>query len=384
MMRAASALVRDVRESRAAAAAAAATARRRLGVAPELALVFATPHFRRGAKGILETLRDSGCGPVVGGCAAGVMTDEGEVEGSPGLALLLLAGVPARPFAVSAPDALRASIADGGMALAFPDPAAVDLAEMMRAFEAGAGFVPLIGGALSGGTEKSGHFQFAGEQVQKGGICGIVFGRVATALGVAHGCRPIGRPLVITRSNGHMVLSLGGKPPLEALREVLETHAASGGKGGPVMAGIAMDATRSPLQRGDFIVRNLVAVKTPEGELLAVGTPVKTGQTLMFQLMDRESAVADMAEMVSSVRARLPQPPAFGLYVNCRGRGKNLYGETDHDVLALRTGLGELPFIGFYGNAEFAPMEARNWLHNYTGVFLAVGEAVGAEPGSRA
>ncbi|MCC6739129.1 MAG: hypothetical protein IT452_08785, partial [Planctomycetia bacterium] len=76
MTRAATALVRDVPEARAAAVAAIRAAAEKLGKAPVAAIVFATPQYRRGAGAILDELRSAGCVTVTGGCAAGVMTEE--------------------------------------------------------------------------------------------------------------------------------------------------------------------------------------------------------------------------------------------------------------------------------------------------------------------
>lgn len=370
MNRAATAIVRDVPEGRAAAAAAVKTAREKLGVAPEGAIVFATPQYRRAANAIMDELKTAGCHSVTGGCAAGVLTEEGEAEGGRAIAVMLLAGGLMRGFHEPDANRLRGVLDGSPFGVIFPDPAAVDLGDLLRGFDEKGEFEPLVGGALSGGSEKAGHFLFAGDHVEKGGIGGAVIDTDRLAIGVAHGCRPIGKPMVITRCHGHLVLGLAGKPPLEMLRDTLQDHARSGGPGGPVMAGIAMDSSKSPLRRGDFIVRNLIAMKSEEGEVLAVGTPVRTGQTLVFQLMERTSAIQDMKEMVAETKAELEGEPAFGFYFNCRGRGKNLYGETDHDVLAIRAGLGTFPLIGFFGNAEFAPVGKRNWLHNYTGVLV--------------
>ncbi|MBI2923965.1 MAG: FIST C-terminal domain-containing protein [Planctomycetes bacterium] len=372
MIHAATALVREIPDGHAAAAAAVQHAGQRLGERPGAAVVFGTPHFRADADAILATFREAGCAAVLGGCASGVMTEEGEAEAGPALAALLLSGLELRPF-LAPPDALRGALPPGDPVMVLPDPGKIDLAAMMKEFDEAGEFRPLIGGALSGGSGEAGHYQFAGDHVETGSVAGASIAGGSFAIGVAHGCRPIGRPLVITRCEGHIVMALAGRAPLEVLREALEAHAkAEGGPGGPVLAGIAVDSTKSPLKRGDFIVRNLVAVQTEQGAVLAVGTPVRVGQTLVFHLMDREGAVADMKEMVGGVAAELGGPPAFGMYFNCRGRGKFLYGETDHDVLAIRTGLGGFPFIGFFGNAEFAPIARRNWLHNYTGVLLAV------------
>jgi len=377
VIRAASALVREIPDGRAAAAAALRQAAARLEAPPSGAIVFATPQYRTDAEAILGVFRDAGCASVVGGCASGVLSDEGEAESGRAVAVLLVAGVDLRSFHSDAVSDMRGLLPPGDVRVILPDPARVDLADLMKVHDGGGEFQSLVGGALSGGSEKSGHFQFAGDRVAEGGITGFTLSGVSHVLGIAHGCRPIGRPLVVTRCHGHIVMSLAGRAPMELLREALEAHQkGEGGSGGPVLAGLAMDSAKSPLGRGDFVVRNLLAVQSEQGAVLAVGTPVRVGQTLVFHLMDRASATEDMREMVAGVKQELKSAPAFALYFNCRGRGKNLFGETDHDVLEIRTALGNLPMIGFFGNAEFAPAAGHNWMHTYTGVLLVVGQGV--------
>lgn len=373
MTRAASALVREVPDGRSAAAAAARSASAKLGAAPDAAVVFATPHHRHDAAAILEELRRAGCRCVYGGCASGVLTDEGESEEGPALALLLLRDSGLSPIPASDAPSLRRGLPENALALVLPDPAGVELADLARDFDAAGPFRELAGGALSGGSETSGHFQFAGDRVERKSLAAAALAPAWTRIGVSQGCRPIGRPLVVTRSQGNVVLGLAGRPPLEILRATLEEHAKSGGKGGQVMVGLAMDSAKSPLGRGDFVVRNFAAVQSEQGEFLALGSPVRTGQTLVFHMLDRTGAVEDAKAMVSGLREKLPGSPAFGLYFNCRGRGRGLYGETDHDVLEIRAGLGGFPIAGFFGNGEFAPVGGKNWMHNYTGVLVVGG-----------
>jgi small ligand-binding sensory domain FIST len=62
--------------------------------------------------------------------------------------------------------------------------------------------------------------------------------------------------------------------------------------------------------------------------------------------------------------------PAFGVYVNCAGRGRSLFGGPDHDVTAVQRRLGAFPLVGFFGNGEFAPIGDAGFFHTYTGVLV--------------
>jgi small ligand-binding sensory domain FIST len=104
---------------------------------------------------------------------------------------------------------------------------------------------------------------------------------------------------------------------------------------------------------------------------VAVAGDVRVGQTIQFQIRDAEAARDDLDAMLGRVRAGLGDcRPAFGVYVNCAGRGRGLYGVPDHDVALIRDRLGQWPLIGFFGNGEFAPVGGANFFHTYTGVLV--------------
>jgi small ligand-binding sensory domain FIST len=130
----------------------------------------------------------------------------------------------------------------------------------------------------------------------------------------------------------------------------------------------------SPLERGDFLVRNLVGVDQSSGAV-AVAERVRVGQTLQFQIRDAEASREDLRAMLDELAGRLGgRRPAFGCYFDCAGRGCGLFGVPDHDVTLIREKLGEFPLIGFFGNGEFAPIGRRNFFHNYTGALVVFPE----------
>ena len=189
---------------------------------------------------------------------------------------------------------------------------------------------------------------------------------------MAQGCTPIGEPYVITRADGNIVLEIGSRPALTVLREAVASI-----PGGPeraqragLFAGLAVDPAKSPLERGDFLVRNLVGADQSTGAL-AVGDAVRVGQTIQFQLRDAEASREDLEVTLAGVsRALGGRRPAFGCYFDCAGRGRGLYGVPDHDVRLIRKHLGAFPLAGFFGNGELAPVGRRNFFHTYTGALV--------------
>jgi small ligand-binding sensory domain FIST len=122
-------------------------------------------------------------------------------------------------------------------------------------------------------------------------------------------------------------------------------------------------------------VRDLVRADQASGAV-AVADSVHVGQTIQFQIRDARASAEDLARTLDSVAENLAgRRPAFGLYFNCAGRGRGLYGVPDHDVEQIRARLGAFPLVGFFGNGEFAPCGARAFFHTYTGVLVVIPEA---------
>jgi small ligand-binding sensory domain FIST len=371
---------------------ASLTAMDRLGAdRADLVVVFATPPAFPSAHEMLHAVRRvTGAPAVVGASGVGVLSDQIEVEaieapGSPdprqaAVAVLAVRSEAHRfaPFLVDETEGLGAAAgsvagarlteADAGALIALPDPMGLDPGRLLAALaERGRG-VPVLGGVASGLPL----FELCNADVVSGALVGLAVSGAAPVVGVAQGCEPIGEPFVITRGDGMTVEEIAGRPALEVLAEAVAS--VEGGtprvRGAGLFAGLAMDPAKSPLARGDFLVRNLVGVDRGNGSV-SVAEPIHVGQTIQFQLRDARAAADDLrATLAAMAEALGGRPPGFGLYFNCAGRGRGLFGVADHDIGAIRERLGEFPLAGFFGNGEFAPVGRRNHFHTYTGVLV--------------
>lgn len=347
----------------------------------DLVLVFATGDAYAASHEMLHAVRRvTGARVVIGCSGAGVLTERREVEGESAVAVLAVSDerLVATPFLVEdqaqaglGADIARqvgATLAEGGCLLALPDVAGLDPRALLTGVEAELGPVPVVG-AVAAGTPL---FVLYNADAAQGGLAGVALSGPRCVIGVAQGCTPIGDPYVITRAEGNVVLEIGSRPAVDVLK-----HAIRALPDGParvqragIFAGLAMDPAKSPLERGDFLVRNLLGADPASGAL-AVAEPVKVGQTLQFQIRDAESSREDLGATLERVVRELGgRRPAFGCYFDCAGRGRGLYGVADHDVTLIRSYLGDMPLVGFFGNGEFAPIGRRNFFHNYTGVLV--------------
>jgi small ligand-binding sensory domain FIST len=117
-------------------------------------------------------------------------------------------------------------------------------------------------------------------------------------------------------------------------------------------------------------VRNILAVD-PDTGVIAIAAEVEEGQSLIFAVREPDAARADVDRMAR--RAAATAPPGgyrFGLYFNCLARGRSLYGREGVDAEILGRHLPDVPILGFFCNAEIAPLSGMNHLFTYTGVLV--------------
>jgi small ligand-binding sensory domain FIST len=358
----------------------------------DLAVVFATTNYQSEYPRLLGTLRAaSGASSTVGCSGLSVLTSDGEFEGRPGVAVLVVAStsIRARPFlvrttpseAVSPGRTIRRLIdplPDGPRLLVvLPDPFSVHTANLITEVEEDPAVLPIVGAAASSAPGQRGTFQWCGPEIGTHAVAGLLLtGEFALRLGVAQGCQPIGNPSRISRARGNQIVELDGRPALERLQETVAALSKDEAERAThsLFAGIAREEAESPIGQGDLLVRNLIGVDHNSG-VVAVAEEVRQGQIVQFVLRDVQAARADMRRMVETLYVATRRiRPRFGFYFNCLGRGVGLYGEPNHDLSLIKELFPTLPLIGFFGNAELAPVGGKNYAHSYTGVLAIIGE----------
>jgi len=80
----------------------------------------------------------------------------------------------------------------------------------------------------------------------------------------------------------------------------------------------------------------------------------------------------------NSLHRALPSPAdrivASALFC-CKGRGQDLFGNTNHDAVVVGDVLGHPHLAGFFCNGEFGPIGGKNCVHSYTAACAIFTEA---------
>jgi small ligand-binding sensory domain FIST len=353
---------------------------------PDLVFLFASGVDEQGASEMAErAVALSGTEAVVGCTGMGVLSAEGEVERAAGAAALAVSGdaLEAVPLIVDAqtageeiPERLMPYAQDAGLLVLLPDVFTVHPADLIAKLSDALPGVPIVGGAAAGSMQDPAAFQWCGTSVTRHGVAGVLLrGDIEVLTGVAQGCRPFGQAYAVTKAEGNVIQEIAFAPAVDALKEALDTlsHAEKENVGPAIFVGLAMDEYATQRGQGDYLIRNLVGLSRTDGSI-AIGERVHVGQTIQFNVRTAEAAHEDLEQRMARLARELRGRTGFGVYFNCLGRGFGLFGQPDHDVSVIGKHLGGLPFAGFFGNAEFAPVGGRNHVHSYTGGMAVITE----------
>jgi small ligand-binding sensory domain FIST len=204
----------------------------------------------------------------------------------------------------------------------------------------------------------------------------VLSGPVAVDVIVSQGCRPIGSVHSVTAVDENIVESLDGRPPLAAVQDMVESLSPEdrGLLRHGLFVGRAIDARKSALGRGDFLIRSVVGVDQKRGTI-AVGDELTVGERIQFHVRDAATAREDL-ELMLSLQALL-EPARGALLFSCNGRGTHLYDQPDGDVSVIQDFLGGVPLAGFFCGGEIGPIGGINFLHGHT-ASLAILRRAGA------
>ena len=356
---------------------AAREARAALDGAPvDLAFLFLSADHLADAEEAVAALEEELAPAHLLGCLAqGVVARNRELEDGPGAAV----------WAASLPDARIETFhsvafgTDDGVAVSgFPvlddadlvaflvDPFTFPAAGFLSKLNEEEDAAPLVGGLAAGSGEPDTQALFLDGEIVRDGAVGAVLRGVRVRTVVSQGCAPIGRDSVITSAEDNVIFELAGEPALERLKGDLATLTPEQQRGaarGGVLAGLVIDENRSDYRRGDYLMRGLMGIDEETGAL-AIGEPVRVGQTLRFHVRDAASADDDLRENLAS--ALDGERAAGALLFTCNGRGTNLFAEHDHDARAVGELLGGDALAGFFCAGEIGPVGGKPFLHGFT------------------
>lgn len=341
------------------------------GVSPDLGIVFVAgehvEHLADIVQAVAATVAPS---TLVAASAVGVLGGSIEAETGPAVSLWAGRTGPVRSIRMEAFDrhtvmGVPDDLVAGETLLLVADPYSFPLDVVFEAVPDG---VAVVGGAASAAAEPGGNRLWIDGVEHRNGAVGVVFPAGVVTPIVSQGCRPIGQPWVVTRSEGNLIHELAGQPAADRVQELIaglsseDRSAASRG----LHIGVVADEQRENFDRGDFLIRGVMGIDK-RTRALAIGDVVEVGQLVQFQVRDPASASVDLAELLRSSgdEGRLHGALVF----TCNGRGTHLFPEPHHDAAAVAE-VVDGGVAGMFCAGEFGPVAGRNALHGFTATIV--------------
>ncbi|MGH2358614.1 MAG: FIST signal transduction protein [Candidatus Limnocylindria bacterium] len=352
-----------------------------------LLIVFAADHYDAAA--LLAGIGSvAGGAPLVGCSTAGEIASSG--PGEAGVVVMALGGagftVATRAARSLAAD-LRAAGAEAAGALEdvagapyrvlllLADGLAGDQQEIVRgAYGVAGATVPLVGGCAGDDLRMEATSQFHASEVLTDAVVAAAIGSDAPfGIGVRHGWRRVGEPLLVSASNGNRVELLDDRPALDVYLERLAAPPEAWADAS-AFTGFAQTHPLGLARRsGEEHVRFVAGADFERRELVCIAE-VPTGGLTWIMEGDAASVLdatdAACTEALSALGGRRP----IGLLTfDCIARKGVLGLGVGEEVARVAAHAGTAPVAGFYTYGEFARTYGVAGFHNQTLVVLAVG-----------
>jgi small ligand-binding sensory domain FIST len=371
--------------------------RHSLGGPASLAFWFFSGHFgglsgHSEALNLANQIRDElGTGQLAGCNAQGLVANGLELESPPGMVLWALRSEEVEVelfhlnFVKSAdggaftgwPDSMVSDTSDAATIVMLADPYSFPTDSFLARLNEDRPGTLVYGGMCSGMHRPGQAILVAGSAVHNQGMIGVsIRGNVVTPGMVSQGCRPIGKPLVITRGERNEIHELGGRPALEQIQSMFATLPVREkliiNQRGGLHIGRVVSEYRETFGSGDFLVRNIIGIDEESGALV-VSDFFRTGQTVQFHIRDAETADADLKLGLLDVKAAATGCSGALLFT-CNGRGRHLFESDHHDSGMIRQVIGDVALAGFFAAGEAGPVAGQNFVHGFTASVLFFGK----------
>lgn len=351
------------------------------GAAADLVFLFISPHHSPHAEEVGEIVREKLPAAHFVGCTAeGVLGGDREFADSPGLSLWA-ASLPGVDFAScrleSAEEGQNVLLLEAMTEIREPttmvlvaDPFSIVAEDLIDELAESRPELVFAGGMASGSNQPTGNRFYYGEEVFDQGGAAVLFrgGRNISTV-VSQGCRPFGKPLVVTSCEDNMIKELGGESAWQKFIEQVElTEDADRERlTEGLHVGRAVDSRSASEGAGSFLVRGVLGFVKENGAMMVSDIP-RAGQTVQFHLRDPASASQEMENLLQAGCERLDGKVAGALLFTCNGRGLRMFDRPHHDAALVSRIFNGTPLAGFFAAGEIGPIGDSSFLHGFTAV----------------
>ncbi|MDG1197445.1 MAG: FIST N-terminal domain-containing protein [Actinomycetota bacterium] len=344
----------------------------RVGIAPDVAVLFLPEKFRADASNIVSTIQKL-LKPksLIGTINDSIIAGSREIEN--GQAMCLWAGncigdiTSFRAHALSSTDGelLLEDLpyTEAHTLILLADPLSFPITKALELWETSHPALQIIGGLTSGRPALGHSCLIVDDDIHESGAVGLlVSGMTNIKPIVSQGCRPIGDPFTVTSSKANVIESLGNQTALTRLRHLFNSLSES--EKNLVNTGLhigrVINENQLDFGRGDFLIRAVLGADQETGHLV-IGDEIEVGAIIQFHVRDAQTAKHDLLELTNPIGQS-----DGALVFSCNGRGINLFGESDHDSRLVADLVNAEASAGMFCAGEIGPIGQRSFLHGFT------------------
>jgi hypothetical protein len=350
------------------------------GQTPALVLVFTSPKYD--LERLISTIRSiTGDCLLIGSTTSGEIVQGHHLDIGAGVGVLAMTagsyrfGIASVGQARGDLDLAGQTIARESKNLAGPSPYAAilvladamlgNLQELMQGVYriTGPG-VPIVGGAAGDDQKFVCPYVFHNDRIIKEGVVALWIASDHPLQAVTrHGWKPIGIPLLVTRTQGTQIIELDGRPAAEVYEEQL---------GLPLNELTPENFWNTSimhpfglLQSDGTAVIRVARSKTAEGVLNIQGCVPPTGSAVQV-MTGSVSSLLNIVEEVATQSMKGMEEPGVLLAFSCAAREMIFRERKPEEAQRLQNAAGEIPTFGLYCCGEFARTAGVMATHNAT------------------
>jgi len=329
--------------------------------------------------------------PVCGCTGSGVISGLGSDEATHSIVLMGIAqsGLWVTPFLFSGlssdPEGVGGRIADivqhaairndeSALLLLFADGLTINADRLNRGLQAGLSrHIDIVGGTAGNDFERNVTYQLGNGQVVSDGVSGALLrGNFHYSIEVSHGSRPVGLFRTITRTSGSVICEIDHLPALDVVKELLGVDRVR--DVGQMLTIFELGEDFPGQGYSENILNRAIIGVDEELGGIRLAVEISEGSKIRITRRDRDLVLRRTREMTEAMVSELHDwRNAAYLYFNCIGRGSYLFGDPEQDINVIREVLTpEINLAGFFSFGEFAPINNRNYFHNYSGVLVGL------------
>ncbi len=224
-------------------------------------------------------------------------------------------------------------------------------------------------------------FQFVDDRVYEHAALAVGFAdpTLEVVTRATHGFLAIGDPMLVTRSEGHRIIELNGRPAWEEYTDRLGLEA-SATCGDTIPIGALAEELPEQLKQeyGSNHILRVVTKRSSDGVMFYT-TDCPEGTRLWLTARDEKLIFSELNKMMQwIVEQGGGRNPVAVFHADCLARGRFLFAKVMKDELVHcmqhpLSDRGEVPpWLGIYGFGEFAKLGGANTYHNYTTAIYAL------------